>query len=237
MFRASWVTHAAVGCAVATGGVLDYREDVQGRPGQRLGLEEIGGEDSLRLTAQERRPGGVVALGRGADAVLLEDVPHGGGGDRDATDDELAVDAPISLGGVFTGEPQHQSTDGTYGARSTGTFGAGGLGVAAAKQVAVPAQQCVGGDDQLESTKLSSGEAVQERGEQRAVRPGEARLIDLPLQHSQLMAQRQDFSVLVAVAHRQEPDQGENARQGQVRQSQQHRTILVPTGAGPAVTE
>ncbi|MEU7057576.1 hypothetical protein [Streptomyces sp. NPDC046197] len=56
--------------------------------------------------------------------MLLEDVPHSGCGDRDVKDDEL--------------------TDGTYGAWSPGTFGAGGLGVAAAKQVAVPARQCVG---------------------------------------------------------------------------------------------
>lgn len=33
------------------GDVLDYREDVQGRPGQGLGREEIGGADGLCLTA------------------------------------------------------------------------------------------------------------------------------------------------------------------------------------------
>lgn len=61
-------------------------------------------------------------LGCGADVVLLEDVPHSGCGDRNAKGDEL--------------------TAGTYGVRSTGTFGTGDLGLAAAKQVAVPARQC-----------------------------------------------------------------------------------------------
>jgi hypothetical protein len=64
--------------------VLDHRKDGQGRSGQRLGLEEVGGEDGVGLGAQECRPGGVVALGGGVDAVLFENVPHGGGGDLDA---------------------------------------------------------------------------------------------------------------------------------------------------------
>ncbi|MFE4719426.1 hypothetical protein ACFRLW_23885 [Streptomyces sp. NPDC056728] len=71
---------------------------------------------------------------------------------------------------------------------------------------------------------------MQERGEQRTVGPGELRLANLPLQHGQLMAQRQDFGVLAAVAHRQEPYPGEHALQGQVRQSQEHRIILAPDG-------
>ncbi|WP_329582545.1 hypothetical protein [Streptomyces sp. NBC_01361] len=48
---------------------------------------------------------------------------------------------------------------------------------------------------------------MQKRGERCAVGPGELRLVDLPLQHGQLMAQCQDFGVLVAVAHRREPYQ------------------------------
>ncbi|MEU7057577.1 hypothetical protein [Streptomyces sp. NPDC046197] len=55
VFRASRVTHAAVGRGPtgdphAPGGVLDCREDVRGRPGQGLGREEIGGADGLCLT-------------------------------------------------------------------------------------------------------------------------------------------------------------------------------------------
>ncbi|MFD3558300.1 hypothetical protein ACFWVU_01335 [Streptomyces sp. NPDC058686] len=59
------------------------------------------------------------------------------------------------------------------------------------------------------------------------------RLVDLPLQHGELMAQCQDLGILVMVAHREDPYQGEHARQGQVGQSQQYRTILASAGAGP----
>jgi hypothetical protein len=52
---------------------------------------------------------------------------------------------------------------------------------ASAQQVAVPAEQRVGGDDQMELTKVYPGEVVQERGEQRAIGPRELRLVDLPL--------------------------------------------------------
>src|SRR5262245_58586026 len=76
------------------------------------------------------------------------------------------------------------------------------------------------------------GEAVQEGGDQRAIWPGELRLVDLPLQHGELVAQCQDLGILVMVAHRQEPYEGEHACQGQVGQSQQHRMILAEAGAG-----
>jgi hypothetical protein len=87
--------------------------------------------------------------------------------------------------------------------------------MAATQQIAVPAQQRVGGDDRLGSTKVYSGETVQERREQRAVGPGELWLVDLPLQHGQLVAQRQDLGIFVAIAHRQQSYQGEHARQSQ----------------------
>ncbi|MGW2937417.1 hypothetical protein ACWDA7_37610 [Streptomyces sp. NPDC001156] len=77
---------------------------------------------------------------------------------------------------------------------------------------------------------------MQERREERAVRPGELRLVDLPLQHGQLVAQRQDLSILVAIAHRRQSYQGEHARQSQVGQSQQHRTILEPARSGQQST-
>jgi hypothetical protein len=103
--------------------------------------------------------------------------------------------------------------------------------VAPARQPAVPAQHGVRRNDQVRSTKLRPGEAAQERGEQRAVRPGEPGLADLPLQYGRLVARRRYLGILVAVAHRQQPHRGEHARQGRTGQSQQHRTILTPAGA------
>src|SRR5262245_39445599 len=60
--RAAWVTHAAVGSGVGpedaypAGGVLDDRQDVHPCAGQGHGLEEVGREDGLGLSAQEHRP-------------------------------------------------------------------------------------------------------------------------------------------------------------------------------------
>ncbi|MFD0503455.1 hypothetical protein ACFQ0G_11885 [Streptomyces chiangmaiensis] len=63
---------------------------------------------------------------------------------------------------------------------------------------------------------------MEERGQESAIRRGDAGPVDLPLQDSQLVAQRQYLDVLVHIAHRQQPDEGEHARHGEVGQSQQH---------------
>ncbi|MGW0730576.1 hypothetical protein [Streptomyces mirabilis] len=63
---------------------------------------------------------------------------------------------------------------------------------------------------------------VKERSQEGAVRRGDAPPVDLPLQDRQLVAQRQYFDVLVGVAHWKQPHEGEDARHGEVGQSQQH---------------
>ncbi len=65
-------------------------------------------------------------------------------------------------------------------------------------------------------------EPVEARGQESAVRRGDARPVDLPLQNSQLVAQRQYLDVLVHMAHRQQPNEGEHTQHGEVGQSQQH---------------
>jgi hypothetical protein len=51
---------------------------------------------------------------------------------------------------------------------------------------------------------------------------GEAGLVDLTLQDGGLVTQRKNLDVLVHIAHRQQPYEGEHAREGEVGQSQQH---------------
>jgi hypothetical protein len=63
---------------------------------------------------------------------------------------------------------------------------------------------------------------VEEGGEERPVRRGEAGLVDLALQDGELVAQRKNLDVLVRIGHRYEPYEGEHARERQVGQSQQH---------------
>ncbi|MEU1629789.1 hypothetical protein ABZ746_31725 [Streptomyces sp. NPDC020096] len=74
----------------------------------------------------------------------------------------------------------------------------------------------------MQLPQLGPGEPVQERGKESAVRRGDARPVDLPLQDRQLVAQRQHLDVPVNLAHRKQPHQGEHARHGEVGQSQQH---------------
>jgi hypothetical protein len=55
---------------------------------------------------------------------------------------------------------------------------------------------------------------VQEGGEERPVGRGEAGSVDLALQDGELVAQRKDLDVLVRIAHRQQPYEGDHAREG-----------------------
>jgi hypothetical protein len=84
------------------GGILDDRDDVQTRPSLGADLEEIAGEQRLGLAAQEVSPGGALSFGRGRDAVLLEDLPDGGGGDCDTERRELAVDSAVAPHEAFS---------------------------------------------------------------------------------------------------------------------------------------
>ena len=67
------------------------------------------------------------------------------------------------------------------------------------------------------------GEWLEQGGEQSAVRCGERRAViaELALQDGELVSQGEDLGVLVPVAHRQQPQQGEGVGRGQVGQSQQ----------------
>ncbi|MGI5518767.1 hypothetical protein [Streptomyces sp. CA-106131] len=74
----------------------------------------------------------------------------------------------------------------------------------------------------MQLPQLGPREPVQQRRQEGTVRLRDPRPVDLPLQDRQLVAQRQYFDVLVHIAHRQQPYQGEHARHSEVGQSQQH---------------
>ena len=76
------------------GGVLDHRQHVQAGAAEGDGLEEVAGKQRIGLGAEEAGPGGGGALGRRVDPDVVQDLPHGGGGDLDAEHEEFAVDAP-----------------------------------------------------------------------------------------------------------------------------------------------
>jgi hypothetical protein len=91
--------------------------------------------------------------------------------------------------------------------RTARALGAGTGRVAARQQVPVPAQHRLGPDQQPEPAEHAAWELVQQGGQERPIARAEPRSgrDQLPLQHRDLVTQRQDFHVLVSVAHRKQP--------------------------------
>lgn len=111
----------------------------------------------------------------------------------------------IMVDGVHFAEhrAQVERSNATDGGSSAGSCGARDPGVPAVQQVAVPAQDGVGTDDQGESSQCWSGELVEQGGEERPVGRGEPGFGDPALQDGELVTEREDFDVFVGVAHRQ----------------------------------
>ena len=118
--------------ADAAGRVLDDSKDEQPRSGQGADFDEVGGQESLRLAAQEAGPGEVITVRRRWDAVDFEELPDSGRRDRDSHDGELTVDSPVAPIGVVACQTQDKDSDATDSRASTGSSGAGDLRVAAA---------------------------------------------------------------------------------------------------------
>ncbi|NIY69255.1 hypothetical protein [Streptomyces malaysiensis] len=72
------------------------------------------------------------------------------------------------------------------------------------EQVAMPAQDRVGADQEQKVPQSVFGEVVEQAGEDGAVYVGEGRLADLALQDQQLVPEYEDLDVLFSVAHRHE---------------------------------
>ncbi len=91
-------------------------------------------------------------------------------------------------------------------------------------QVTMPAQHRVRAYQQPQPTQHLRPHTVDQRRQDRPVGQGEPHLLptQLTFQHGDMMPQRQDFDVLVPIAHRKKTQHRERVRHRQVRQSQQH---------------
>jgi len=187
--------------------VLDDREHVQVYAGHGDGLEEVTGEQRAGLGVEEAGPGCGGAVGCRVDPGVVEDRPYGGRGYLDAEYEEFAVDAPVTPARIVLREAQYQQADRTDRERPARASGPGPGRVTAGQQVPVPAQHCVWPYQQPEPAEHMPWEPVQECGQERPVGRGELRpgTAQLPFQHGDLVAQRQDLGVFVPVAHREEP--------------------------------
>jgi hypothetical protein len=82
------------------------------------------------------------------DAGLVQDLPDRRRGDLHAQHEQFAVHTSVAPAAVFGREAQHQGPDRVGRAGPARSFGAAGARVAAGDQVAVPAQDRVGTDQQ-----------------------------------------------------------------------------------------
>jgi len=78
-------------------------------PGEKHGVHvhEVHGQDGLRLGGEELAPGRTRSARCRIDTGLMQDPPHGGGGDAMAEPDEFALHAPVSPGGVLGCHADH----------------------------------------------------------------------------------------------------------------------------------
>ncbi|MEU0568585.1 hypothetical protein ABZ297_24845 [Nonomuraea sp. NPDC005983] len=92
-------------------------------------------------------------------------------------------------------------------------------------QVAVPAQDGVRADEELQSAQVLSGQRGQEPGEKGPVLGYEAHSgvgAELAFKDGDLVAQGEHLHVLIPIAHGQQPQRGEHARDGEVGQAKEH---------------
>lgn len=189
----------------APGGVLDDREDVLAPAGQGDGLDEVACQGGgVGLGAQEVGPGGGGSGGRGVDALVLEDLPDGIGGDLDAEGGELAVHSAVAPRRVLPDQAQDQDADRANGGRAARPLRSAGADVALLDRVAVPSQHGVGLGQQPEPTQNLARQRHRQSGEEGSVFRGELHPVrpDLSFEDHDLVAQGENLRVLVAVAHR-----------------------------------
>ena len=93
--RAGRVPGRAQDVDTATGD-LHHEEHVDPLEEDGVDGEEITCENTCRLSAQERGPGGVSPAWRGIDAGLAEDPPDGSGSDTVAQPEQLTVDPSVA---------------------------------------------------------------------------------------------------------------------------------------------
>jgi hypothetical protein len=122
----------------AAGGVLDDEERVQPPQGDGLNMEQVAGQDRVRLRAEELTPRRSGPARCGIDPGCMEDRPDRRGADLVAEAGELAVDAVVPPCRILGSQAEDQGAQASGDGRSTGPDGLSGP--AAGDELAVPAQ-------------------------------------------------------------------------------------------------
>jgi hypothetical protein len=85
---------------------LDGGEEVLALSGRGDRLDEVDGQRCVGLAAEEVGPGVGGSVWCGTDGFGFQDLPDGGGGDRDGEGGEFAVDAPVFPGRILADQAQ-----------------------------------------------------------------------------------------------------------------------------------
>src|SRR3954452_8591873 len=131
------------------GGVLNDEERIQPAQGDRLQMQQVAGQDRVRLRPQEPAPRWFGPTRRGIDPGCLQDGPDGRGADPVAQPGELAVDSPVPPRRILGGQARDEGAQAGGDGRSTGPDGR--RCPAAGDELAVPAQDGGRGDEQAEA--------------------------------------------------------------------------------------
>ncbi len=125
------------------------------------------------------------------DVVALQDPPDRRCADTVAEFEQLTLDPQVAPARVLPRHPHHQGDKAVVGRRPSGPVG---VGPSSADEATMPAHdraRC----DQAMATQCP-GQPLDERGEDRPVRPIHARSRAGAAQHSDLMAQHEELDVL-----------------------------------------
>ena len=178
----------------AAGGVLDDDQGVDAPQEHSVDMDEIGREDAAGLRGEELLPSRASAAGCGADPGIMQDLPHGGGGDRVAEFDELALHAPVPPRRIVRGDAEDELADGGCRGRPSGTAPAGVVPFAG-DQAPVPGEQRRRGDREDLATPAPGDQAGQ-CCEPQPVGRLVADAADLAAQDRVLVPEHQELGVL-----------------------------------------
>ncbi len=175
---------------------LHDEQDVQALEEDCVDLEEVAGQQPLRLGAQERPPGGVYIPRCRAASLGAQDSPGGRFADLMSEPGQFTVHPAAPPGRVLLGQSQHQVADLLAGSRAAWPVRIRPL---ACDQAAVPGQQRARRDKPM-SAQIG-WQQPGERGQDRPVGPVRLRPGDMT---SEIMAEHHDLCILGCLAAAQQ---------------------------------
>jgi hypothetical protein len=158
-------------------------------------------------------------LGAGSIPASPQDRPDGARRELDPESDQLALNPPVAPTRVLAREPHHQlaQVQGRSGATRTPMR----VRPATRNKLTVPAQHRPRRRERRSPPRLPRQHAT-ERGKKRPVSLRQLRTSDLPLKHSQLVAEEKDLDLLLPLSPTPEHDQLKQPPKRPIEKRQNH---------------